>query len=116
VPTLEGKIVQGAVAGILGAVPRVPARAQPARIGRWQLHTALMSRQTNCVLDADIRIRNFFDSVHDVWMMRMVVYRIADARILDLIWMWRVDAGRGVHREAQNAEKMHCPQVERAPP
>jgi len=98
VPTLEDKIVQGAVAEVLSAVyeadflgfsygfrpGRSPHRALAA------LHTALMSQRVNWVLDADIR--SFFDSVDHEWLMRMVAHRIADPRILRLIRMW-LEAG-----------------------
>lgn len=98
VPTLEDKIVQGAVAEVLSAVyeadflgfsygfrpRRSPHRALAA------LHTALMSQRVNWVLDADIR--SFFDSVDHEWLLRMVAHRIADPRILSLIRMW-LEAG-----------------------
>jgi RNA-directed DNA polymerase len=50
------------------------------------VHTALMTRCVNRVLDADIR--KFFDSVDHGWLMRMVAHRIADPRVLRLIAQW----------------------------
>jgi len=38
------------------------------------------------VLDADIR--SFFDSVDHEWLLRMVAHRVADRRVLKLIWGW----------------------------
>lgn len=98
VPTLEDKIVQGAVAEVLSAIfeadflgfsygfrpKRNPHQALAA------LHTALMSQNVNWVLDADIR--SFFDSVDHEWLLRMVAHRIADPRIIRLIGMW-LEAG-----------------------
>ena len=70
VPTLEDKIVQGAVAEVLSAVYEVdflgfsygfrPHRS--AHQALQALHTALMTRKVLWVLDADIR--SFFDLVN----------------------------------------------------
>jgi RNA-directed DNA polymerase len=98
VPTLEDKIVQGAVAEVLSAIyeadflgfsygfrpQRNPHQALSA------LHTAIMSQRVTWVLDADIR--SFFDSVDHEWLMRMVAHRIADPRVLRLIRQW-LEAG-----------------------
>jgi RNA-directed DNA polymerase len=69
VPTLEDKIVQGAVAEVLSAIYEVdflgfsygfrPGRSPHQALSA--LHTAIMSQRVNWVLDADIR--SFFDSV-----------------------------------------------------
>jgi group II intron reverse transcriptase/maturase len=112
-PTLEDKIVQGAVAEVLSAVyeadflgfsygfrpGRNPHRALAA------LHTALMSQRVTWVLDADIR--SFFDSVDHEWLMRMVAHRIADPRILRLIRMW-LEAGVLESNELHETEKGHA--------
>jgi hypothetical protein len=68
VPTLEDKIVQGAVAEVLSAIYEVdflgfsygfrPGRNPHQALSA--LHTAIMSQHANWVLDADIR--SFFDS------------------------------------------------------
>ena len=94
VPTLEDKIVQGAVAEVLSAIYEVdfvgfsygfrPRRS--AHHALQALHTALMTRKALWVLDADIR--RFFDSVNHEWLLRMVSHRIADPRILRLIGQW----------------------------
>ena len=91
VPTLEDKIVQGAVAEVLSAIYDVdflgfsygfrPGRNPHQALSA--LHTAIMSQRVNWVLDADIR--SFFDSVDHEWLLRMLAHRIADPRILRLI-------------------------------
>lgn len=98
VPTLEDKIVQGAVAELLSAVYEVDFLGfsygfRPGRNPHQALsavHTAIMSQRVNWVLDADIR--SFFDSVDHEWLLRMVAHRIADPRILRLIRQW-LEAG-----------------------
>ncbi len=94
VPTLEDKIVQGAVAELLSAIYEVdflgfsygfrPGRSPHQALDA--LETAIMSRYVNWVLDADIR--KFFDSVNHEWLLRMVAHRIADPRVLRLILQW----------------------------
>lgn len=94
VPTLEDKIVQGAVAELLSAVYEAdfvgfsygfrPGRSPHMALDA--LHTAIMSQRVTWVLDADIR--SFFDSVDHEWLLRMVAHRIADPRVLELIRLW----------------------------
>ena len=94
VPTLEDKVVQGAVAEVLSAIHEVDFLGfsygfRPGRHphGALQaLHTGLMTQYVNWVLDADIR--SFFDSVDHEWMLRMVAQRVADRRLLRLIRQW----------------------------
>jgi len=94
VPTLEDKVVQGAVAEMLSAIYEVDFLGfsygfRPGRHphGALQaLHTGLMTQYVNWVLDADIR--SFFDSVDHEWMLRMVALRVADRRLLRLIRQW----------------------------
>jgi RNA-directed DNA polymerase len=98
VPTLEDKIVQGAVAEMLSAIYEAdflgfsygfrPGRNPHQALSA--LHTAIMSQRVNWVLDADIR--SFFDSVDHEWLLRMLAHRIADPRILRLVRLW-LDAG-----------------------
>ena len=98
VPTLEDKIVQGAVAEVLSAIYEVdflgfsygfrPGRNPHQALAA--LHTAIMSQRVNWVLDADIR--SFFDSVDHEWLLRMLAHRIADPRVLRLVRMW-LEAG-----------------------
>jgi RNA-directed DNA polymerase len=98
VPTLEDKIVQGAVAETLSAIYEVdflgfsygfrPGRNPHQALSA--LHTAIMSQRVNWVLDADIR--SFFDSVDHELLLRMLAHRIADPRILRLVRKW-LEAG-----------------------
>jgi RNA-directed DNA polymerase len=98
VPTLEDKIVQGAVDETLSAVCEVdflgfsygfrPGRNPHQALSA--LHTAIMSHRVNWVLDADIR--SFFGSVDHEWLMRILAHRIADLRVHRLVRMW-LEAG-----------------------
>ena len=98
VPTLEDKIVQGAVAEVLSAIYEVdflgfsygfrPGRNPHQALA--SLHAAIMSQHVNWVLDTDIR--SFFDSVDHEWLLRMLAHRIADPRVLRLIRRW-LEAG-----------------------
>src|SRR6202035_2436990 len=94
VPTLEDKIVQGAVAEVLSAIYEVDFLGfsygfRPGRNPHQALsavHTAIMSQRVDWVLDADIR--SFFDMVDQKWMIRFVEHRIGDPRIIRLIQKW----------------------------
>jgi group II intron reverse transcriptase/maturase len=98
VPTLEDKIVQGAVTETLSAIYEVdflgfsygfrPGRNPHQALS--SLHTAIMSQRVRWVLDADIR--SFFDSVDHERMLQMLAHRIAAPRVLRLIRMW-LEAG-----------------------
>jgi group II intron reverse transcriptase/maturase len=93
-PTLEDKIVQGAVSEVLSAIYEVDflGFSYGFRPGRnphhalQALNTALIKCKINWVLDADIR--RFFDSVDHEWLLRMIAHRVADPRILRLIRQW----------------------------
>jgi group II intron reverse transcriptase/maturase len=94
IATLEDKIVQRAVAGVLSAVyeadflgfsygfrpGRSPHRALDA------LATGIMRKKVNWVLDADIR--DFFGQLDRDWLRRFLRHRIADSRVLRLIDKW----------------------------
>jgi len=120
---------QGVVGEVLSAVyevdfvgfaPNLPAGGfRPGRNPHTALdalHTAIMSRRVNRVLDADIR--SFFAEVDHEWHLRMLAHRIADPRILKLPASsgWRaVAAGRGprerrVHGNRQGDEARGTPQ------
>jgi RNA-directed DNA polymerase len=98
VPTLEDKIVQGAVAEVLNAIYEVDFMGfsygfRPGRNPHQALsalRTAIMSQHVNWVLDADIC--SFYDSIDREWLLRMLEHRIADPRVLRLIRMW-LEAG-----------------------
>jgi len=84
---LEDKIVQQALATVLGAVYEEdflgfsygfrPGRsAHDALDALWM---GILAKKVGWVLDADIR--GFFDTVDHGWMMRFLEHRIADRRV-----------------------------------
>jgi group II intron reverse transcriptase/maturase len=94
VASLEDKIVQRAVVGVLNAIyeqdfvgfsygfrpGRSPHQALDA------LATGIKRRKVNWVLDADIR--DYFTSLDHSWLERFLGHRIADRRVLHLIQKW----------------------------
>jgi RNA-directed DNA polymerase len=94
IPALEDKLLQGAVAEVLGAIYEAdflgfsygfrPGRSPHQALDA--LHRAVMTQCVNWVLDADIR--KFFDSVDHEWLLKIVAHRVGDPRILHLIQMW----------------------------
>lgn len=94
IPTLEDKIVQGAVAELLSAIYEVDFYSfsygfRPGRSPHHALdalHTGLMTQRVNWVLDADIR--SYFDSVDHEALLRVLDRRIGDPRIIELIRRW----------------------------
>jgi RNA-directed DNA polymerase len=94
IATLEDKVVQRAVAGVLNAVYEVDflGFSYGFRPGR-NPHNALdalaagiMSKKVNWVLDADIR--DFFGQLDRAWLEKFLRHRITDERILRLIGKW----------------------------
>ena len=94
VATLEDKIVQRAVVGVLNAVYEVDFRGfsygfRPGRSPHQALDalaTGITARRVNWVLDADIR--DFFGQLDHSWLRKFVRHRIADERVLRLIDKW----------------------------
>ena len=94
VPTLEDKLVQRAVAEVLGAIYESdfvgfsygfrPGRSPHGALDA--LWVGIWRRKVNWVLDADIR--GFFDTLDHGWLLRFVEHRVADRRVLRLIRMW----------------------------
>lgn len=94
IPTLEDKIVQRAVAEVLGAIyeqdflgfsygfrpKRSPHQALDA------LTVGIETRRVNWVLDADIQ--GFFDTLNHEWLVRFLEHRVADRRVVRLIQRW----------------------------
>ena len=91
---LEDKIVQGAMAELLGVIYEVDFvdNSYGFRPGRSchdaldAVHKGVMNRKTSFVLDADIK--SFFDSVDHRLMLKALAVRIADKRVLRLIEQW----------------------------
>ena len=94
IATLEDKIVQRAVAGVLNAVYEVdflgfsygfrPGRGPHRALDA--LAAGIMRKKVNWVLDADIR--DFFGQLDQDWLRKFLGHRIADKRVLRLIGKW----------------------------
>src|ERR1039457_2591359 len=94
IATLEDKIVQRAVAGVLNAVYEVDFLGfsygfRPRRSPHHALDALTVGierKKVNWVLDADIR--DFFTSLDHGWLEKFLEHRIADKRGLRLISKW----------------------------
>ncbi|WP_390621231.1 group II intron reverse transcriptase/maturase [Urbifossiella limnaea] len=94
VAALEDKVVQQAVAKVLGAIWEVDflGLSYGFRPGRGPhdaldaLWVGLMRKKVNWVIDADIQ--GFFDAVSHEWLWKFVEHRVADRRMLRLIRKW----------------------------
>ncbi|EMM3404228.1 reverse transcriptase domain-containing protein [Klebsiella michiganensis] len=97
---LEDKIVQQAMVTVLNQIYEADFLGFSYRFrpGRGQhdaldaLHSAIMTRKVNWVLDLDIS--KFFDTVEHDWFLR---HRIGDERILRLIKQWITVGVRDKH-------------------
>ena len=94
IASLEDKIVQRAVVGVLNAVYEADFLGfsygfRPGR-GPHQALDALAAgitrKRVNWVLDADIR--DFFGSLDRDWLGKFLRHRIADERVLRLVGRW----------------------------
>jgi group II intron reverse transcriptase/maturase len=94
IAALEDKIVQRAVAQVLNAIYEEDflGFSYGFRPGRGQhdaldaLAVGITSTKVNWIVDADIA--GFFDAVSHEWLIRFVVHRVGDGRILRLIRKW----------------------------
>ena len=94
VPVLEDKIVQRAVAEVMGAIYEQDFLGfsygfRPGRSAHQALDAlavGLMTKKVNWVLDADIR--GFFDTLEHGWLVKFVEHRTGDRRIVRLIRKW----------------------------
>ena len=91
IPCLEDKLVQSAMARILGAIYEEDfiENSYGFRPGR-SCHDALRELSqtvewegTNYIAEADIK--GFFDNVDQDWMMKMLEHRIGDKRVLRMV-------------------------------
>src|SRR4029453_13818380 len=94
IATLEDKILQRAVVGVLNAVYEEdlcgfsygfrPGRSPHDALAA--LAVGITERKVNWILDADIS--DFFSKLDHSWMKRFLEHRIADRRVLRLIGKW----------------------------
>jgi group II intron reverse transcriptase/maturase len=114
VAALEDKVVQHGVVTILNTIYEEDFRGfsygfRPGRSPHQALDAltyAILRKQVNYVLDADIR--SFFDRIDKSWMIKFMEHRVADRRLLRLIQKW---LNAGVLEDGQWSEtKMGTPQ------
>lgn len=114
VTSLEDKIVQHAVAKVLGSIYEEDflGFSYGFRAGRSQhdaldaLSVAITSKRVNWILDADIE--GFFDTIDHAWLIKFLEHRIGDKRILRLIRKW---LRAGISEEGEWSEtKVGTPQ------
>jgi RNA-directed DNA polymerase len=94
IAALEDKIVQGAVAAVLGAIYEVDflGFSYGYRPGRGQhdaldaVSVAIQTKRVDFILDADIR--GYFDTIDHAMLLQFVQERVQDPRILELIERW----------------------------
>jgi RNA-directed DNA polymerase len=94
IPTVEDRIVQRAVAGIIEAIyePYFSDCSYGFRPGRSchdaleQLRRIVDKRPVGWVVEADIKA--YFDAVNHAWLRKFLSHRIADSTILRLVGKW----------------------------
>ena len=94
IPTVEDRLLQAAVARLLGAIYEVDFLEcsygfRPGRTAHQalrDLRVEVESGRAQWIAEADIR--GFFDNIDHDWMMRMLEQRIGDPWILRLIRKW----------------------------
>jgi RNA-directed DNA polymerase len=94
ITALEDKIVQRAVATVLGAIYEEdflefsygfrPGRSQHDALDA--LVVGISSERVNWILDADIR--SFFDKIDQTWLVKMMEHRVGDQRVIRLVRRW----------------------------
>lgn len=91
IPTVEDKMVQMALKGILESIYEQDFKDcshgfrpdKSCHTAIKQLNTAIMKRATEWVVEVDIK--KFFDTVQHEWLMKFLKKRIADPNILWLV-------------------------------
>lgn len=94
IPTLEDKIVQRAVAEVLGVIYELDFLGfsygfRPKRNAHQAvdaLSVGIVTKKVNWVLDADIR--GYFDTLDHEWLVKFIGHRIGDRRIVRLVQKW----------------------------
>ena len=110
VTTLEDKVVQRALVRVLNCIYEVnflgfsygfrPGRSPHDALDA--LCVGIERRRVNWVLDADIR--GFFDAIDHDRLVKFIEHRVADQRVLRLIWKW-LNAGVLVDGERTRSER-----------
>ena len=93
-PTVEDKVVQGAVAQLLGTIYEqefldLSYGFRPGRSAHQALDAvkaAIAQKKVSWVVDADIR--SFFDEMDHDWLLKFLRHRVGDRAILRLIRRW----------------------------
>ncbi len=107
IAALEDKIVQQAVVTVLNEIYETDFRGfsygfRPGRNPHQALdalNAGLQKKRVNWILDADIK--GFFDHVSHEWMMKFLMHRVADDRVLRLIQKW---LKAGVSEDGERSE------------
>ncbi|NMP25180.1 reverse transcriptase domain-containing protein, partial [Sulfobacillus harzensis] len=94
IPTVEDRLLQAAVARLLGAIYEADFRPvsygfRPGRNAHQALATlrnTLMTGRAHWVVEADIR--GYFDHIDHDWLLRMLELRVGDPWILRLVRKW----------------------------
>ena len=94
IPTVKDRVVQKAVAEIIGAIyePYFIEHSYGFRPGRSchdairELKRATRKSRARYVVEADIS--SYFDTVNHDWMMKFLAHRIADKTILRIVKKW----------------------------
>ena len=94
ITALEDKIVQRALAKVLGSIYEQdflgfsygfrPGRSQHDALDA--LVVGISSGRVNWILDADIR--SYFDKIDQTWLIKMMEHRIGDGRVIRLVRRW----------------------------
>jgi group II intron reverse transcriptase/maturase len=110
VTTLEDKVVQRALVRVLNCIYEVdflgfsygfrPGRSPHDALDA--LCVGIERRRVNWVLDADIR--GFFDAIDHERLVKFIEHRVADRRVVRLIWKW-LNAGVLVDGERTRNER-----------
>lgn len=114
-PSLEDKLVQGAVVEILNSIYEVDFAAfsygfrpgKSAHQGLQALQTALQKGRVNWVLDLDLKA--CFDSIEHDALMELVEKRVKDRTLLRLLRKW-LTVGYRDENGPRHKQRRGCPQ------
>ena len=94
IPTVEDRLLQAAVARVLGAIYEPVFRdssfgfrpGRSAHDALQRVRRVVLSDRVQYVYEADIR--GFFDHLDHAWLLRMLALKVGDPKILRLIRQW----------------------------